>query len=116
MPATLENDRVVALCERLAQSTRAGGAEWNREGDDVFVWRVPEGSVAIGSRDKDGEPPYEFVVANANGERLDELKSDLVDGDRPAAWNEPLAELYRSARRSGLKADEVVDALIAALR
>jgi hypothetical protein len=116
MAAAVENGRVVVLCERLAEATRAGDAEWNREGDDVFIWKEAHGSVAIGSRDKDGEPPYELVVANADGDRLDELTSQLVDGDRPAGWNEPLAELYRSARRSALKADQVVDALIAALR
>jgi hypothetical protein len=110
-----ENRRIVVLCERLAYGTRAGAAEWTREEEDTFVWAGGEGSVSIGSRDKDGEPPYELVVVNANGEKLDELTSQLLDDDRVADWNEPLADLYRAARRSALGADDVIEALIAAL-
>ena len=110
-----ENRRLIVLCERLAESTRAGRAEWNREGEDAFVWTGEPGSVSIGSRDKDGEPPYQLLVFNARGERLDELTSQLVDDDRPADWNEPLAQLYRAARRSALRADDVIQALIEAL-
>jgi hypothetical protein len=110
-----ENRRVVVLCERLAEATRARAAEWNRESEDTFVWTGGPGSVSIGSRDKDGEPPYQLVVANAGGEKLDELTSQLVADDRPAEWNQPLADLYRAARRSALRADDVIQALIEAL-
>ncbi|HKI22660.1 MAG TPA: hypothetical protein VKA24_04495 [Gaiellaceae bacterium] len=110
-----ENRRLVMLCERLAEATRAGRAEWNRDAEDAFVWTGGPGSVSIGSRDKDGEPPYQLVVLNSSGETLDELTSQLVDDDRPADWNEPLAELYRGARRSALRADDVIQALIEAL-
>jgi hypothetical protein len=114
MPAE-ENRGLVVLCERLADATRTRAAEWNREGEDTFVWTGGPGSVSIGSRDKDGEPPYQLVVANASGEKLDELTSQLVEDDRPAEWNEPLAHLYRAARRSALRADDVIQALIEAL-
>ena len=110
-----ENRRVVLLCERLLEATRARSAEWNRESEDLFVWAGGRGSVSIGSRDKDGEPPYELVVVNSDGERLEELTSELLADDEPAPWNEPLAGLYRAARRSALKADEIVEALIDAL-
>ena len=110
-----EHYRIVVLCERLAYATRTGAAEWSREGEDTFVWAGGEGSVSIGSRDKDGEAPYELVVLNAKGERLDELTSQLLDDDRVAEWNEPLADLYRAARRRGLLADDVIEALIEAL-
>jgi hypothetical protein len=109
------NARVVVLCERLADATRRRTAEWNREGEDIFVWKGGPGSVSIGSRDKDGEPPYELVVLNADGERLDELTSQLLEDDRPAEWNEPLADLYRGARRSALRADDVMQGMIDAL-
>lgn len=115
MAVQAENGRVVVLSERLADATHKGGAEWLREGEDVFVWQGEQGSVSIGSRDKDGEPPYQLVVVDSNGEKLEDLTSQLVDNDRPAEWNEPLAELYRAARRSALRADEVIQALIDAL-
>ena len=110
-----ENRRIVVLCERLAYGTRAGAAEWSREEEDTFVWASREGSVSIGSRDKDGEPPYELVVVNPNGEKLDELTSKLLNDDRVADWNQPLADLYRAARRSALRADDVIEALMEAL-
>ena len=110
-----ENHRIVVLCEKLAYATRAGAAEWSREGEDTFVWAGGEGSVSIGSRDKDGEAPYELVVVNAHGEKLDDLTSQLLDDDQVAAWNEPLADLYRAARRSALRADDVIEALLEAL-
>ncbi|HET9323474.1 MAG TPA: hypothetical protein VFO03_06305 [Gaiellaceae bacterium] len=111
-----ENGRVVVLCERLLEATRKHAADWNREAEDLFVWKGSQGTVSIGSRDKDGEPPYQLTVVNADGDTLEELRSDLVADDQPAPWNEPLAGLYRAARRRALKADEVLEAMIEALR
>lgn len=109
------NDRLIVLCERLAASTRAGAAEWDDEGNDTYLWRHAEGAVRVGARDGDGEPPYELTISNDREVRVEELESALLDDDVPAPWNEPLADLYRAARRSALKADELIDALIAAL-
>lgn len=115
MAAQTDNGRVVVLCERLAEATRANHAEWRRDEQDIFVWQGSQATVSIGSRDKDGQPPYQLAVVNPDGEKLDELASQLVDDDRPAEWNEPLADLYRAARRSALHADEIIQALIDAL-
>lgn len=110
-----EKGRVVVLCERLAHATRAGDVEWRREDDDTFAWQAEEAVVSIGSRDKDGEPPYQLLVANHNGETLEELTSALLENDQPAEWNEPLATLYRAAHRKALGADEIIEALIESL-
>ena len=109
------NDRLIVLCERLAASTRAGAAEWDDEGNDTYLWRHAEGAVRVGARDGDGEPPYELTISNDREVRVEELESALLGDDVSAPWNEPLADLYRAARRSALKADELIDALIAAL-
>jgi len=108
-------DGMIVLCERLAHATRTRDAEWRVDSNDRFVWERPQASISIGSRDKDGEPPYQLVLFNANGDKVEELTSQLVGDDEPAAWNEPLAGLYRAARRSALGADQLIDALIAAL-
>ncbi len=115
MAATEPPFRLIDLCERLAEATRAGNAEWRVEGEDTYVWERPEGSVAIGARDRDGLPPYDLSVFNPARELLEELSSALIDEDQPAPWNEPLAELYRAARRSALGADQIIQTLIAAL-
>jgi hypothetical protein len=108
-------DRVIVLCERLAEATRQGNVEWKTEGDDLYVWEHFEGVVTIGTRDRDGQPPHALSIFNGEREKVEELGSALVEDDQPAPWNVPLADLYRVARRSALHADEIIDALISAL-
>jgi hypothetical protein len=115
MAVETDKGRVVVLCERLADATRAGYVDWRREGEDTFVWQAEQAAVSVGSRDKDGEPPYQLVLVNANGEKLEELTSQLIENDQPAEWNEPLADLYRAALRRSLGADEIIEALIETL-
>jgi hypothetical protein len=110
-----ENDRIVVLCEQLAAVTAQRRVRWELAGEDTFSWTRPEGSVEIQSRDRDGAPPFEVTVFNPKGDRVEELISELVGEDEPAAWNDVLAELYRTARASALRADEIIDALITAL-
>jgi hypothetical protein len=115
MAVETEKGRVVVLCERLVQATRVGYVDWRREDEETFVWQAEQAVVSIGSRDKDGEPPYQLVVANHSGETLEELTSALLENDQPAEWNEPLAVLYRAAHRNALGADEIIEALIESL-
>jgi ankyrin repeat protein len=115
MTHDLTAQRLAELADRLASATTGRTAQWQLDGDDVFVWTATQGSVTVGSRDRDGEPPYELTVYNSARERVDELTSELLEDDRPAPWNEALVELYRAARRSALRADDVIDALIESL-
>ena len=115
MAIAAPSDRLIDLCTRLADATRAGAVEWRREGEDEYLWEQPEGAVAIAARDRDGQPPYELSVYNGSQEQVEELESALVDDDQPAPWNGPLAELYRVARRSALRADDIIEALVAAI-
>ena len=115
MTPTDTRANVVMLCQRLTAATVAKTVEWRADGDDRYAWERDEGSVAIGARDRDGQPPYELAISNREGQKVEELASALVDDDLPADWNAPLAELYRVARRSALRADELIDSLMAAL-
>jgi ankyrin repeat protein len=115
MTNDLNTQRLTELADRLAAATTTRIAQWQLDGDDVFVWIAPEGSVTVGSRDRDGEPPYELAVYNPTRERVDELTSERLTDDRPAPWNDALVELYRAARRSALRADDIIDSLIEAL-
>jgi hypothetical protein len=115
MTQEFENSKTTALCKRLASATLARAAEWRLEGEDTYVWAQQQGTVSIASRDNDGQPPYQLAIYNAERVRVDELSSMLLQDDEPAPWNEALAELYRVARRSALRADDVIDALLSAL-
>jgi len=107
-------DRIIRLCERLASATGTD-VHWREDGQDRFSWQQVEGSVAIESRDKDGQPPYRLTIYNGSGALVDELSSVLLAGDEPAPWNDCLARLYRAARREALHADELIETLISLL-
>ncbi|HEY1366817.1 MAG TPA: hypothetical protein VGF23_06880 [Gaiellaceae bacterium] len=107
--------RLVQLCERLASATTAREAEWRIDGEDKYIWERTEGAVSIASQDKDGAPPYELRIYNPAHEPVDELVSELASDDEPAPWNTALAQLYRAARRSAMRADDIIDALMEAL-
>lgn len=109
-----DKERLTTLAERLAEATAAREVNWELD-EDVYSWGSAEGSVTVASRDRDDEPPYELVVYSPGREKVDELTSELLDEDRQAPWNDALAELHRAARRSALRADDIIDALIDSL-
>ena len=110
-----EKQRLMTLARLLAAATASREADWQAREPDVYMWESSAGSVSVASRDRDGEPPFELAVYNPAQERVDELGSALLDDDQPAPWNDALATLYRAARRSALRADDIVEALIVAL-
>jgi hypothetical protein len=112
---TTDSTRLMSLCERLGAATFSRDADWRAEGDDSFFWERPEGAVSVTSQDHDGQPPYVLRIYTPERVAVDELASALAENDEPAAWNESLSSLYRLARRSALGADEIIDALMAAL-
>lgn len=115
MTDDLDKQRLMTLARRLAAATASGTAEWQMREPDVYAWESEEGSVSVASRDRDGDPPFELVVFNPSQERVDEISSALLEDDQPAPWNDSLARLYRLARRSALRADDIIEALIGAL-
>jgi hypothetical protein len=112
MSTEYETNRMTTLARQLGAATLQRTARWDQKEIDVYSWGASEGLVTVASRDRDGEPPYELTVYTPAGAKVDELMSELLPDDQPAPWNEPLAELYRVARRSALGADDIIDALI----
>jgi hypothetical protein len=112
MHEVVRTNRIEVLAERLNAATRANEVDWQLQQNDTFVWDRAEGSVSIGSRDADGEPPYELTIYNSEGVKVDQVTSELLANDEPAPWNHLLATLHRTARRKALRADELIDTLI----
>jgi hypothetical protein len=107
-----EMNRLATLARQLGAATSQRIVRWEQKDSDLYSWGATEGLVTVASRDRDGEPPYQLTVYTAAGAKVDELMSELLADDQPAPWNEPLAELYRVARRSALGADDIIDALL----
>jgi hypothetical protein len=107
--------RHVELCERLAGATMLGEVDWTVEEETAFVCRRSSGTVGIRSRDHDGEPPYELVIFNPDGAKVETLLSEWSIEEEPAIWNKALVDLYRAARRDALGVDKLLDDLLAEL-
>jgi hypothetical protein len=107
--------RHVELCERLAGATMLGEVEWTAEKQTAFACKRRSGTVGIRSRDRDGEPPYELVIFDPNGAKVETLLSEWSAEEEPALWNKALADLYRAARRKALGVDRLLDDLLAEL-
>jgi hypothetical protein len=107
--------RLVELCERMAAATTARQLEWEAEEETGFVCRRRSGSVVIRSRDRDGEPPYELLIYDSKGTKVESLLSEWMTDAEPAFWNFAVAELYRAARRQALGVDKILDDLFAEL-
>jgi hypothetical protein len=109
--------RLSELSQRLTSATTTRAIKWVPEPgkDTSFVYGRKNGSVVIRSRDGDGEPPYELVLYNAEGNRIETLESYWEDRDEPAFWNRSLEELYRAARGNALGIDELIDEIMSEL-
>jgi|Tabmets5t2r1_1033131.scaffolds.fasta_scaffold72936_1 hypothetical protein len=107
--------RLVELCERLGGATLTGQVEWAAEEDTAFICKRQSGAVAIRSRDRDGEPPYELAIYAPKGAKVEALLSEWTNEEEPAFWNKALSDLYRAARRQALGVDKILDDLFAEL-
>jgi hypothetical protein len=107
--------RLIELCQRLGTATARGAAEWSSQEETAFICKRRAGSVAVRSRDGDGEEPYELVILNPKGQKVESLLSEWSPDDQPAEWNAALVELYRAARRQALGVDKIIDDLFAEL-
>jgi len=107
--------RLIELCQRLTAASLSGEAEWRAEDDTAFLCTRRSGAVAIRSRDRDGEPPYELAVHDPEGRKVETLLSEWTLDEQPADWNAALADLYRAARRRALGVDRILDDLFAEL-
>jgi hypothetical protein len=110
------NAPLIRLCTGLAEATAAGQVDWVAREDTSFRYRGASGGVDIRSRKRDGEPPYELILFNTKKDKVDTLSSETSEDDTPAPWNEPLADLYRAARRRALGVDKIIDDLLVELR
>ena len=108
--------RLVELCERLAAATLEGRVEWEAEEETTFGTAFAAASLAIRSRDRDGEAPYVFDISTPAGTQVETLISEWTETEEPAAWNTALHDLYRAARRQALGVDRILDDLLAELQ
>ena len=109
-------ESLTELCKRLTAATEAGQVKWSAAQEAVFLWAGIGGSVSVSSRDGDGEEPYALDVFNAAGLKVDTVGSEWVgEEQQPAPWNDPMARLYRAARRQALGGDQIVKDLLAEL-
>ena len=108
-------ERLVELSMRMRLATDEGQLDWTAEDDTTFMWTGSSGAVSIRSRDRDGEEPFELDVFSTANQKVETLGSEWTEDGRPAPWNDPLARLYRAARRKALGVDRILNDLLAEL-
>jgi hypothetical protein len=110
-----DEDLVLVLCERARSATLAGDIEWRHAATDLLLWERAGGSLAIRSLNGDAGPPYELVVYDWNGARLDAVRLSAQSRTDPPV-TKAAGTLYAAAHESASRIYEPIDTLIDALR
>ena len=114
-PPRSDEELLLVLCERIRSATLAGDVTWFRAAADEFLWERAVGSLAIRTLNDDS-PPYELVVSEWDGVKLDIVRSPLPSRPDGAALADALGGVYDAARESASRIYEPIDTLIDALR
>ncbi len=114
---TPAQEKLLTLADRLIDRTRAGQVDWHFTGDgDAFVFSGSDAAVMVRSEHGEGSEPYELVLLNRYGTRIDGLRTEYLKGDGPAPveapWNAHLRDLHRAVRDSVLNLGKAVDSLL----
>lgn len=105
------DQRMYSLLTRLIARTEAGSVQWERGGrEESYIYSLPDASVVIETKDRDDSHPYRFRVVNDMGDTVDEITVSPFEASSSEA-----EELYRLAKRSALRVDETLDALLSRL-
>ena len=105
MEVAADHARLIVLCERLAIATVAGLTDWSADGRGLYVWERDEGIVSIEALDVEGQPAFELVVFDSDGEEVEALVSAFAEDNSAADQNGPLEQLFGAARKSALGAE-----------
>lgn len=113
--------KMKALVALLRHKTNAGQLQWEQtETNGVYQLAFPDQSIRISRRvgSTTGRPTYAIEVFNEEGLLVD----DATDWDLNEAaadqrsGTEQMAELYETARRTAMRADDVLDSILSMLR
>lgn len=98
------------LVDALLVGTQQGKVLWQSDDRvDSFQFHGSTGSVVIRTSDRDGLPPYEFLVLNSDSQIVENLHS-RDDGDEHLEY--ALHRLYEAARQSALDVDGTIQGLL----
>lgn len=115
MATDYEQQRLFELTKRVIKATKAGTVTWQgiSSDDTAFYYKAGNGTkVWIGSRDRDGRPPFDLIIQNPSGTTVGKLEWEYdAEFDISAEWNQALAELYGLVRAKVLDIDKLLDEL-----
>jgi hypothetical protein len=111
VPSAREN--LNTLFQNVHRLTEAGVLNWQRaEGTPFsYSYQLPDGSrVVIDSRDDDGQPPLDFLIFSAEGDRLGELSWSAHQTMAATPLDQRLQRVYDLARdKSEGLSDRIAD-------
>lgn len=109
-------ERQKHLVERLLNKSRSGELAWRESiRPDEFQVAFPSSGVQIRSTKSGNFTDFHISLIDSSGRVVDGFGNDQLDRDGPyksGSWSRPLSELYELARRSALRADDVIDSIL----
>jgi hypothetical protein len=99
---------LVDLCEQLTAATMDEQLEWKAEEEGAFTCVRRSGTILVRSVNGDGEAPFELVILNTDGVKVESLVSERSAEEELSSWNGAVAKLHRVARRQALNLDRLV--------
>lgn len=111
------HERQKRLVERLLERSQLGELNWQESFDpDHFQVSFPNSSVMIAQVRRSSSPSYIISIIDSNGRVTDAFTDTQLDEDKDSSfnfWNARMRDLFYAVRRKALKADEILDKLLA---
>jgi hypothetical protein len=102
------SQKFVQLIDALLIRSREGKVSWAPGGrDDTFIWSGSSASVAVLTKDNDGQQPWRIQLYDSSG-RVIEDETFLMS----SPYFEQIGELYGLARADALDINAAIDGLL----
>ena len=100
--------KLIELLRVLLIRTREGRAPWSPGSrDDTYIWSGSNASVAILTKDNDGQQPWKIQLFDSNGRVIEDETFMPTDPNFPL-----VGELYTLARSDALDITSAIDGLL----
>lgn len=103
------------LLDGLTSKSKANALDWVASDDfeDFYEIVTTRSRILVGSRDGDGEPPYEVIIVKPNSTDIVETISGAGSrSEESAEVGRIITELYHMARRKALGVEDAVKAAL----
>lgn len=115
--------KLIELMNRLDRATERGQISWTAtDREAAFLYSTASSSIIVGTKDNDGQLPFELLLLNEKGSVIDTMISHRRDWIDSETWTfeynqggQELEHLYERVRRAVSGIDAKIDEILASL-